>query len=210
MESQIVVTEKVGALASEDVGFMQGVIQLQSNRQVLHSLVQDTKTGIASATCQVELAGGLLFLSDCDVEIVQRIVEPMQLVVEQPSEEVERRLLLLLAAALNGDVQELLGLVHLLVLLVVVYIDVLQGVGIAAHDADHIEAEGVLVGREADARLAEVLAGHQVLFSVHLEDATAQPLVVGRGFVDVVRVDLLSFAEILKCMLVFLDGNIAI
>ena len=70
MEGQVVVTEEVCALASEDIGFLKGLIQLQSNREVLHRFIQYAQASIAPASSQMELSCGFLFLSNRDIEVV--------------------------------------------------------------------------------------------------------------------------------------------
>ena len=62
----------------------------------------------------MELPCWLFFLLNCDVEVVKSFVEIVELIIEQTPEEVETSLLLLLAAAFDSEVKELLSLVDFL------------------------------------------------------------------------------------------------
>jgi len=158
----------------------------------------------------VELTGGFLFLLDCDVEVVEGLIEVVQLVVEEASKEEQTGLPLLFAAGLDGDVEEPQSQLNFVSLRWIVNELAVHAVGVAADDADGVQAEGVLVLREAQRGLSEVLTCHQVLFSVHLEDATAQPLVVDGRFVQGVRANLLRLPQVFEGILVLLDGHIAV
>ena len=74
----------------------------------------------------MELACWLLFFGYCHIEVVKSLVEMMHLVIKQSSEEVKTRLLLFLAATINGDVQKLPGLIHLLKLCLIVDIVIIH------------------------------------------------------------------------------------
>ena len=51
MEGQVVVTKKVSTLASEDVGLLEAIIKIQSNREVFHGLIKDGETGKGPSSC---------------------------------------------------------------------------------------------------------------------------------------------------------------
>jgi hypothetical protein len=134
----------------------------------------------------------------------------MKLKVEEAPEKVQARLFLFLAARGDGHIEELKSLPDLLLLDLVVYKLSGHRVGVAPHDADGVEAEGVLVLRKSQGGLAEVLACHQVLLGVHLEDSPTEPLVVDCRLVDAARTYLFGLPQVLKGMLVLLDGDIPI
>lgn len=160
MESQVIVTKEVCTLASEDVGLLKSLIQLKSNREVLHSFIQYAQASIAPASSQMKLSCGFLFLLNRDIEVTQGIVEVVQLIVKQPSEEVETWLLLLLAATGDGHIQEPLGLHNFLTFLLIVHIELTQRERVASDYADDIQAEGIFVALEAQRGLAKVFASH--------------------------------------------------
>ena len=54
----------------------------------------------------MELSCGFFLLLDGHVEVIEGLVEVVQLVVKEASEEVETRLLLVLAAALDRGIEE--------------------------------------------------------------------------------------------------------
>lgn len=197
MEGEVVVTVEVGALPTEDVRFKEGVIEFECHCKVVQGLVEHAKASIASASGQVELSCCLLFLADGDVEIPQGFVKAVELEIKKASEEVETCLLLFLAAGRDGPIEEPPRRLHLVSLDLV--IDELGGhrVRIASYDADGVEAEGVLVLWVSHRCLPEELASHEVLLGVHLEDASAQPLVVDGRPVNAERADLLGLAQVL-------------
>lgn len=121
VEGQVVVTEEVSTLASEDVGLVERIIKFKCDREVLHCFIEDAEASIAPSSCQVELTSWLLFLSNGNVEVVQCLVEVMCLVVEQSSEKVQTWLFLINTAALDGNIKEPLGLHHLSKLLVIIH-----------------------------------------------------------------------------------------
>ena len=210
MESQVIVTKEVCALASEDVGLLKGLIQLKSNREVLHRFVQYAQASIAPSSSQMELSCGFLFLLNCDIEVVQGIVEVVQLIVKQPSEEVETWLLLLLAATSNGHIQEPLGLHDFLTFLLIVHIELTQRERVASDYADDIEAEGIFVALKAQRGLAKVFASHQVFFRIHFQNSSTQPFVVDRSLINCCRADGFRFPKIFQSMLILLDRHITI
>lgn len=106
MEGQIVVSEEIGALTSEDVGLVECLIKLKSYREVFKGLVQDAQASKCPSSRQMELACRLLFFSDRDVKVLYRLIKVVQLKVQKSSEKVQTRLSLLLAAAMYGDVHE--------------------------------------------------------------------------------------------------------
>ena len=210
MESQVIVTKEVCALASEDIGLLKGLIQLKSNREVLHRFVQYAQASIAPSSSQMELSCGFLFLLNCDIEVVQGIVEVVQLIVKQPSEEVETWLLLLLAATSNGHIQEPLGLHDFLTFLLIVHIELTQRERVASNYADDIEAEGIFVALKAQRGLAKVFASHQVFFRVHFQNSSTQPFVVDSSLINCRRANGFRFPKIFQSMLILLDRHITI
>ena len=134
----------------------------------------------------------------------------MQLEVEEASEEVEGGLLLVGAALFYGYVQETQSLRNFLSFLALVHEAIAHGEAVAAHNADDVEAVRVLVVWEAKGRLPKKLTRHQVVFGVHFEDASAQPLVVSGRPVDGLRTQFLGFGHVLEGVLVLFNGHISI
>jgi hypothetical protein len=70
----------------------------------------------------MELACWLFLLSNGDIEVIECLIEIVKLVIEQSSEEVKAGLLFILTAAIDGHVEELLGLQDLLLFLQTVHV----------------------------------------------------------------------------------------
>lgn len=130
------------------------------------------------------MSGGLFLCFDGTVEVLERVVEILHLKIEQSPEEVQTRLLVILAAIIDGFIQELLGLKNLLIFNLLVDEVAAHRVRVRAHNRDHLQAVRVLIFRELPPGLREKLACHQVIFMVHSQDALAQPFVVSCGSVD--------------------------
>jgi hypothetical protein len=158
----------------------------------------------------MELSCGFLFLLNCDIEVVQGIVEVVQLIVKQPSEEVETWLLLLLAATGDGHIQEPLGLHDFLTFLLIVHIELTQRERVASNYADDVEAEGIFVALKAQRGLAKVFARHQVFFRIHFQNSSTQPFVVDCSLINCRRADGFRFPKIFQSMLILLDRHITI
>ena len=108
----------------------------------------------------MELPCWLFFLLNCDVEVVKSFVEIVELIIEQTPEEVETSLLLLLAAAFDSEVKELLSLVDFLDFGAVVNVLIRHWIGVASYNANNIEAEWIFILRKSHASLVEVLTSH--------------------------------------------------
>jgi hypothetical protein len=111
---------KIGTLTTEDVCFQKSLIELQGNSQIVQCLIEHAETSVAPSTSQMELSCGLLFFTDGHIEVSQRLIESMKLKVEETSEEKQTCLLLLLAAALDCDVEEFESLLDLFLLLEII------------------------------------------------------------------------------------------
>lgn len=115
MESQIVITEQVSTFTTENIRFEERLVELESNGEILQSFIKNAQACVSPSSGQMELSSCFFLLLDRHIEIAQRSIEVMHLEVQQASEEVQTRLLLLLAATLNCYVEELTRLVDFLV-----------------------------------------------------------------------------------------------
>jgi hypothetical protein len=86
----------------------------------------------------MELTSCLFLFLYSNVKIIKGIIEIMKLIVQEASEEIETCLLLIFAAALDGYVQELLGLNHLLTFHLVINKFSSHRVSVAPNNTDGI------------------------------------------------------------------------
>ena len=99
VESQVVIAQQIGAFASEYVSFVERLVEFKSNREVLHGFIEDAQTSISPSSGEMELTGGLFLFCNRHVEVIQRIIKLVHLIIQQSSEEIQTRLLLFFAAA---------------------------------------------------------------------------------------------------------------
>ena len=126
MECQVIITKKIGTFTTENVGFKKRLVELKCNRKVFEGLVENAQTCICPSTSQMKLSSCLLFLLDGHVKITKCCIEIVHLEVQQASKEIQTRLLLLLAAAFNSDVQELTSLIYFIILGCIIDVFILQ------------------------------------------------------------------------------------
>jgi hypothetical protein len=114
VESKVVVAKQIGAFASEYVSFVERLVEFESNREVLHGFIEDAQTSISPSSGEMELTGGLFLFCNRHVEVIQRIIKLVHLIIQQSSEEIQTRLLLFFAAAIDCHVQEFHSLFNFL------------------------------------------------------------------------------------------------
>lgn len=158
----------------------------------------------------MELASGVLFDRDGHVEVIEGIVELVQLKVDKSSEEIKGGISGVVTGGSNGHIQEVESLGDLLPLELLVDVVFAHGQGVTAHDADDIQTVGILVIREPKRSLAEILRRHQEVLGVHLENASAQPFVVGGGVIHLLLVKSLGSGDVLQGVLVFLNSHVSV
>lgn len=126
MESKIVVSEQVSTLSSEYVGLLKSFIQFQCYGEILHSFIKNAQASIASTSSQMKLTCSFLFLLNGNVEIIQCIIEIVELIMKQSTEEIQTRLLLLFAAAFDCYIQKPFCLPDFVQFLAVVYVQLVE------------------------------------------------------------------------------------
>jgi len=119
MESKIVVSEQVSTLSSEYVGLLKSFIQFQC-------FIKNAQASIASTSSQMKLTCSFLFLLNGNVEIIQCIIEIVELIMKQSTEEIQTRLLLLFAAAFDCYIQKPFCLPDFVQFLAVVYVQLVE------------------------------------------------------------------------------------
>ena len=132
----------------------------------------------------------------------------MHLEIEQPSEEVQTRFHLALAAIGDRLVHELFRLQHFIKLDVLVHVVPAERVGIAAHHRDDLQAIWVLVARELTPSFGEEFTCHQIILMIHAKNAFAEPLVICGCCVNFAILG--NPLNVLLCQLILFDRNVTI
>jgi len=158
----------------------------------------------------MKLTCSFLFLLNGNVEIIQCIIEIVELIMKQSTEEIQTRLLLLFAAAFDCYIQKPFCLPDFVQFLAVVYVQLVEWEWIASDYTYDVQAECIFVSLKTKRCLAKVLACHQVLLRIHFQNSSTQPFIVDRRLVQACATDSLRLSQVVKSMFVLLYSNIPI
>ena len=167
------VVHPVVALASIRVGLRDRLIELESDREIVDGFTQHLHACVGPPPHEVVKRTVVLFFADRFCDVLCALIKVVQVKVQQCLEEVKTGVIVLVLAVCDCFFNKKLRFLNFVVFDWLVDPKPMQGVSVALHNGDHLQAVAVFVAREHFPRLAKVLRRHQVILVVHSQNAFA-------------------------------------